>query len=111
MNDCVSVSPALQFILFADDTNVFFSHQSQMVLERRINDELEKLAGWFKTNKLSLNVKKKHFIIFTTRQERHNFVIKMGGDELVQVQHTKFLGITTDEDLNWGSHTSLPKIG
>ena len=35
-NDLCSVSKALDFILFADDTNIFFSHKNTNVLEKRL---------------------------------------------------------------------------
>ena len=41
------VSKELEFILFADDTNVFFCHKNLNFLIKRMNFELIKLASRF----------------------------------------------------------------
>ena len=45
-------------IMFADDTNLIYSHNDIKTLFVTVNGELEKIEQWFKANKLSLNVKK-----------------------------------------------------
>ena len=42
----------------------FNSNQNQNSLEQNINEELNKISGWLKVNKLSLNAKKSKFMIF-----------------------------------------------
>ena len=69
INDICDVSnAALNYTLFADDTSVFMSHREIDVLERAINSELPKLALWFRSNLLSLNVLKNNFIHFKGRK-------------------------------------------
>jgi len=58
INDLALVSPTLFFILFADDTNVFYSHSSWQELIRVVNGKLSKIATWFAANKLTLNLEK-----------------------------------------------------
>ena len=58
INDLCNVSKALDFILFADDTNIFFSHNVPNQLMEIVNNELKKLSSWFQANKLSINIKK-----------------------------------------------------
>ena len=64
------MSKVLEFILFADDTNIFFSHNDPNFLMELVNTELKKLSCWFQANKLSINVKKSNYIIFKTSQNR-----------------------------------------
>ena len=45
INDLCNVSQVLDFILFAEDTNIFFSHKDKDILEKPMNDELLKLTG------------------------------------------------------------------
>ena len=45
----------LDIILFADDTNLFFSHKDQNYLVETIDSEMHKLIEWFMCNKFSLN--------------------------------------------------------
>ena len=54
--------------MFADDTNVFFSHKDIKTLFHTINTELVKVNHWFKANKLSLNVRKLIISSFTSLQ-------------------------------------------
>ena len=56
------VSDLLHFIIFADDTNIFYLDKDPVKLVNTINTELDKLSMWFKIHKLSLNVKKSNFI-------------------------------------------------
>jgi exonuclease III len=56
INDLPNISPALSFILFADDTNVFYSHKSYQTLIQTVNNELVFIAEWFSANRLSLNL-------------------------------------------------------
>ena len=43
------------FIMFADDTNIFFKHKNRNTLYDTISSELTPIANWFKLNKLSLS--------------------------------------------------------
>jgi glutamate racemase len=47
INDICNVSPKLKFILFADDTNVFYSGKDIKEICDVISEELEKLNIWF----------------------------------------------------------------
>ena len=58
INDICNVSKLLQFILFADDTNIFYSTSQFETLSALISNKLSKLVTWFALNKLSLNVLK-----------------------------------------------------
>lgn len=63
VNDLPNVSNKLSKILFADDTSVFYSHKNPEILIKVVNEELDKLSTWFKSNKLSLNIKKNKLYI------------------------------------------------
>ena len=56
INDLCNVSKVLELILFADDSNIFYSHTDASYLMEVVNLELKKIACWFYTNKLSINV-------------------------------------------------------
>ena len=34
------------------------------IMQREVNDELQNIAVWLQVNKLSLNIKKTHFMLF-----------------------------------------------
>ena len=66
------------------------------------------MSKWLKINKLSLNVKKLHFIIFHNRQKKIDIVSKINIDnnQTDQVRSTKFLGVLINENLTWSDHIS-----
>ena len=51
-------------MIFADDTNLFFSHSDINVSFEKMNRELTNVSNWFNANKLSLNVKKTKYSFF-----------------------------------------------
>ena len=107
INDICDVSnAALNYTLFADDTSVFMSHREIDVLERAINSELPKLALWFRSNLLSLNVLKTNFIHFKGRKSTDNkcLQVKLNGMQIERKTCTKFLGVYINENLDWTDH-------
>ena len=95
----------ISLILYADDTNIFLANRSLSQLINIINGELKLISHWFQTNRLSLNVNKTNFIIFTSPQKKYdlNIVtdqISINGTLIKQVQSTKFLGVYLDQHLN-----------
>ena len=63
--DLNQVSNILDPIMFADDTNFFYSHHQIKTLFETVNCELKNISQWFRANKLSLNIKKQsmHYFI------------------------------------------------
>ena len=58
-NTCKHTLP----VLFADDTNLFNSGKDLTELQDIFNAELKAISTWLKVNKLSLNVKKTHYMV------------------------------------------------
>ena len=54
VNDIFKSSEKLSFILFADDTNIFYQHEDIKVMTETLNNELNKVNLWLQANKLSL---------------------------------------------------------
>ena len=108
INDICNVSVIAKLILFADDTNLFFSHPNPAYLVHEINQELNKFSFWFRANKLSLNLDKTKFVIFRPRQKPQQMVFKilLDNSEIKQVNEVVFLGVIVDEHLTWKSHIS-----
>ena len=106
INDLCSVSKVLELILFADDTNIFYSHTDASYLMEIVNLELEKITCWFYPNKLSINVKKSNFIIFRSRQNRQtlDLAFNISNYSIDRVKEATFFGVILDEHLTWKSH-------
>ena len=52
-NGICKLSNLLKFVLFAEDTTIFYSNENVEVLQGTLNRELAKLLVWFSINKLS----------------------------------------------------------
>ena len=106
INDISRCFQLLSFILLADDTNLFLSHQDIETLIRTMNEEPKKVALWLTANKLSLNVNKTHLITFKTRKKRlsYNAHVVLNGSPIEKVKCTKFLGIFINEELSQKCH-------
>ena len=70
INDICNVSSIAKLVLFADDTNLFFSGRDPVHLNNLVNEEIPKFSQWLMANKLTLNVDKTKFMIFKPRQKR-----------------------------------------
>ena len=64
INDIENCSKLISFILFADDTNIFYSNKCLKTLSNIIQTEIDKVAEWLNVNKLSLNTTKTKVILF-----------------------------------------------
>ena len=67
INDLPLVSNLFMPILFADDTNLFCTNDKLDILVNEINVELVKVLTWVRVNKLSLNIEKTNFMLFTPK--------------------------------------------
>ena len=65
--------------------------------------EISKLETWFAFNKLSLDVSKTNYMIFSNFKINHDFQLFIGRNVISRVSETKFLGVIIDDNLNWHS--------
>ena len=99
------ITDVLDFILFADDTTILYSHKDIASQISFINREL---LDWFKANKLSVNASKTNFMVLGTPQMRKysqnvanannesdvpNTSVILDGTELSRVKTTRFLDL------------------
>ena len=96
------------FTLFAHDTNIFYKNKSLNQLLTKANGELTKLSLWFKANKLSLNISKTTYMLFSNRKNINEIKNLMIDENIIdRVRECKFLGTVIDENLTWKPHISL----
>jgi hypothetical protein len=55
INDICNVSEVVNLIIFADDTNIFFSHNYHNYLVNTLNVEINKLFDWFNINLINFH--------------------------------------------------------
>ena len=109
INDIQNASTKLNFILFADDTNVFLNDINLSNLVKELNGELINLSNWFKSNRLSLNIKKTKFQVFVSNKKKkktntEGIQVRIDNINIDRVESIKFLGIIIDSNLNWNKH-------
>ena len=91
-------------IIFADDTTVYASSSSLQKLHADVNSDLVSLADWFCANKLSLNVGKTNYVLFSRTSTNTAMGLKIGNKQIERKRIVKFLGIIVDEKLEWIDH-------
>ena len=105
INDLCHVTGESFPILFADDSNLFYTSNNADELANLINKELQNVIEWLEVNRLSLNVKKTHYIIFTGRNRSvPDIEIFIKNNRVERVNTTKFLGVQIDHKLSWKCH-------
>ena len=106
INDLAHVSSKIFFLLFADDSNLFLSGKNPNDLIKTMNAEIANVVDWLRINKLSLNLKKTHFMLFRRRRAKmllDNDVI-IDGVTISIAEKTKFLGDMIDPFLTFAAH-------
>ena len=84
---------------------MFFSGPNTTDIVKLINDELKNLVIWLETNRLSLNIKKTNYMIFSRKKTKLSHLeIKINNIHIDRVTNTAFLGVLVDEQLNWKNH-------
>ena len=68
INDIVNSSNVLLFVLFSDDTTVYVQNDSIDSAIEILNTELAKVALWFDSNKLTLNVNQTQMIMLSRKK-------------------------------------------
>ena len=106
INDIISCSESsVEFILFADDTNIFIYAPTSAELYCKANKVLRQLKSYIDANYLHINLKKSKYIHFRSNRQNtiSNFVF-YDNFRLEQLQTIKFLGIIVSETLVWNEH-------
>ena len=110
MNDFSRSSTLLISILFADDTSVFLEGTEYSKLIKSLNNELENVTKWLNANRLTVNMKKNHYMIF------HRAKFKTTGQDVVMQNSaltcvtTKFPRVIIDHKFQWNDHITRHEI-
>ena len=105
INDFSRASELLFSMLFADDTSVFIEGTNYDKMIDILNNELKRVDIWLKANKITINTKKTHYMMFhRTRIKGDHHPIIIGGNPLTYFNNTQFLGVIIDHKLKWSNH-------
>lgn len=101
INDIATASKKFSYTLFADDTCITAEHKSIQELELLVNTELIKIEQWLVNNRLSLNIGKSCFLLFSGEKQIERFEVNLAGKAITRRKSTKYLGIIIDDKLLW----------
>ena len=104
-NDLQKVIKNSKIIKFADDTVVYYAHESSLEIEKVLNDELKQILKYFNDNDLVLNTNKgkTEVMLFGTqrRLSKHSDLdLYLGFSKINNTNTYKYLGTTLDKSLS-----------
>ena len=110
INDICNATERANFVLYADDTNMFVNSRSAEDAMRIARDSLAAVYKWFCDNRLTLNISKSSFAIYHRKGRRmhgDNFALEINNVNLERVKSVKFLGVILDDHLSWEHHVNV----
>ena len=98
------ISSNFSTCLFADDTSLLFRSSNFDEIFTLCNHELNRFYEWCCSNRLSINVSKTKFMIFSNRKVSNVRSIELHNEPLEHVSSVRFLGVELDENLKFNLH-------
>ena len=112
INDIMNITNDGDFVLYADDTNIFIEGNSREGTYEKANVVLNHVHKYMLCNQLHINMGKCNYMYFrpsianyqVCARSKEVLKINLNEKPLKQVSSTKFLGVILDEDLSWIPH-------
>ena len=115
INDIVNCSSNGEFVLYADDINIFITSESKQAVFEKANKVLGLVNHYMASNLLHINTTKCYFMYFRPNIYSRNICARtepydphsklyLNGRQVKQVTSIKFLGVIIDENLTWIPH-------
>jgi hypothetical protein len=101
----LTISKLANLILCADNTSIIISNTNPEEFKNNINSVMTEIINWFKSNLLTLNCNKTHFLQFLTK--KHNEIkmqISASNTIITNIKSTRFLGLIINSILSWKDH-------
>ena len=106
INDLPQVVLNSLVAMYADDMVIYYTGSNVNEVEQHLQEDLDLIINWLAVNKLSLNVGKTKTTLFANRYFRGDtrMSLRVGNEELEQVDKYKYLGIILDNNLTFAEH-------
>jgi hypothetical protein len=108
INDICKSTSLAEFVLFADDTNIFVSAKTRKLAYECANSVLEAVSNYMKANKLHINQAKCCYMYFNPNKKcvpyNEELTLTINNNDIELVHETKFLGVIIDDKLSWTPH-------
>ena len=96
-----NISKLVKYILFTDDTNIFYADNNIKRLSDMVCSMLDKMSTWFAVNRFTLNISKKtNYMLFGNCMLSEDVVINIRNVNIERVRVGHFLGVYVDDLLN-----------
>ena len=96
-----------KYIHFADDTTVTCNGSNFNEVKNTAEEVLVRIKDWLICDRLSLNVNKSSFMIFTNKSVPHDFTLHISNNVITLVNSTRFLGVIIDSKLKFSFHIDV----
>ena len=106
INDMANSLTNTKILHFADDSTLHINFNKKVDISYQINNELEAINNWLRTNKLYLNVNKTKYMIINNRDKPPDLNLRIGNSIIERCDVHKFLGVHIDDRLTFNTHTS-----
>ena len=104
LNDLPNCLTFSNLRLFADDANSFTCHKNLQILKTQAEQDLANIANWMTLNKLTINIQKTNFTIFSPFIKKPEFnlfdEINLRNYQFKRVNSVSYLGVIIDEDMS-----------
>ena len=79
----------------------------KIIIQKRLQEEVDKVVQWFHSNRLVINNLKCCCMIISSHTNQHTLNIYIDDVKISQVDSTKYLGSFIDSKLNWREHVVI----
>ena len=112
MTDISKATDFFHIVQYADDTSLINSMSDYTISHNscKLNCELQKIYDWLTLNRLSLNISKTKYLMFSPKQKHVAYpTVRLNEQTVEKVSEFDFLGIILNQHMTWESH--VKKVG
>ena len=105
LNDLYEVLKHSKIVKYADDTVIYVSHKDVIVIQNKLNEDMENISHYFDSNELIINLKKgkTESMLFgtTKRLKNQDLDVNFRNTSINHVKFYKYLGNIIDNTLSF----------
>jgi hypothetical protein len=108
-----TISKIAKSIIFTDDTSIIVTNNNKVDFRNTLQLTMIEISSWFRSNLLTLNYDKTHFLQFLTKKQNEmQQQIVTSNSIITNINSTKFPGLIIDSTLSWKDHVAelTPKL-
>jgi len=101
----ITISKVAKSIIFADDTSIIITNDNKVDFSNTLHLTMIEISSWFRSNLLTLNYDKTHFLQFLTKKQNEmQQQVVISNSIITNTNSTKLLGLRIDSTLSWKDH-------